>query len=45
MDNIIKIKDLSFSYQDKQIFKNLNLNIKKNTFNSIIGPNGCGKST
>ena len=45
MDNIIKIKDLSFSYQDKQIFKNLNLNIKKNSFNSIIGPNGCGKST
>ena len=28
MDNIIQIKDLNFTYQDKVIFKNLNLNIK-----------------
>lgn len=45
MDNIIQIKDLNFTYQDKVIFKNLNLNIKKNSFVSIIGPNGSGKST
>lgn len=45
MDNIIQIKDLNFTYQDQVIFKNLNLNIKKNSFVSIIGPNGSGKST
>ena len=45
MDNIIQIKDLNFTYQDKVIFKNLNLNIKKNSFVSIIGSNGSGKST
>ena len=37
MDNIIQIKDLNFTYQDKVIFKNLNLNIKKNSFVSING--------
>lgn len=45
MDNIIQIKDLNFTYQERTIFKNLNLTIKKNTITSIIGPNGSGKST
>lgn len=41
---IISIKNLSFSYE-KQILKNIDLNIKKGDFISIIGPNGAGKST
>lgn len=45
MKEIIKIKDLSFSYQEQIIFNNFNLNIKENDFVSIIGPNGSGKST
>lgn len=45
MENIIKINDLHFKYKDKIIFENLNLNIKRNTFTTIIGPNNCGKST
>jgi len=45
MDNIIKINDLNFKYKDKIIFEDLNLNIKRNTFTTIIGSNNCGKST
>ena len=44
MENIIKIKDLSFVHNEKLILSNINLNINKNTFNSLIGPNGSGKT-
>lgn len=40
-----KIKDLNFSIGKKNILKNINLEIKPNTFLSVVGPNGCGKST
>ena len=45
MNCIIKIEKLNFKYKDKQIFNNLDLNIEKGSFISIIGPNGSGKST
>lgn len=45
MNNIIKMKNVNFKYGEKEIFKNLNLNIKEGSFISIIGPNGSGKST
>lgn len=45
MSNIIKIEKLNFKYKDKQVFNNLDLNIEKGSFVSIIGPNGGGKST
>ncbi|MDO4595181.1 MAG: ABC transporter ATP-binding protein [Tissierellia bacterium] len=41
----ITLKDLSFSYGDVNIFKNLNLNIKKNNTYALIGKSGSGKST
>lgn len=40
-----KIKDINYSIQKKQILENINLEIKANNFLSIVGPNGCGKST
>lgn len=43
--NIIEINNLNYSYNDKVIFEDLCLNIKKNSFTTILGPNGCGKST
>ena len=43
--NIIEIKNLSYSYKNKKIFDNLNLNIKKDSFTTIIGQNGSGKTT
>lgn len=45
MNNIIKTSNLNFSYKDSQILKDLNLEIRKNSFTSILGANGCGKTT
>ncbi|WP_321470305.1 ABC transporter ATP-binding protein [Halarcobacter sp.] len=39
------IKDLDFAIQKRKILDNINLEIKPNCFLSIVGPNGCGKST
>ena len=41
----IKFKNVSFSYGDKSILKNVNLSIRKNQFVVIIGPSGSGKTT
>lgn len=41
----IKINQLSFQYQNKLIFKNLDFIIKQGDFILLTGPSGCGKST
>ncbi len=41
----IKINGLNFAYDDKQILSNINMSIPKNSFVSIVGKSGCGKST
>lgn len=49
MENLIEIKNLEFRYPGAErqtpVLKNINLNIQKGEFVSVIGPNGCGKST
>ena len=40
-----KIENLNFEIQKKEILKNISLSIKNNNFLSIVGPNGCGKSS
>jgi len=42
---LIEIKNLNFSYNNKQVLYNINLEIPAGKFISIIGPNGSGKST
>lgn len=42
---MFKIQNLSFSIQKRKILNNISLDIKPNSFLSIVGPNGCGKST
>ena len=46
-NNIIKIEDLYFRYDNSEefIFENVNLQIKNKTHNLVLGPNGSGKST
>ncbi len=39
------VKNMSFAYDGKEIFNNLNLEINAGDFCSIIGPSGCGKTT
>ncbi|MCC5422262.1 ABC transporter ATP-binding protein [Clostridium botulinum] len=43
--NSITTKNLAIAYEDKLIVDGLNMNIPKGKITTIIGPNGCGKST
>ena len=43
--SIIKVRDLTFKYNDKIIFDNLNLDISEGSFTAIIGKNASGKTT
>src|SRR5574344_250401 len=45
MMEIIKFKDLSFSYENDLVLNNINLTINKNDFVILLGNNGSGKST
>ncbi len=40
-----EVRNLSFAYGNKPIIRNLNLKIPKGKITTLIGPNGCGKST
>jgi phospholipid/cholesterol/gamma-HCH transport system ATP-binding protein len=44
-DNLIEIHDLDFSRGQRQIFKGLNINIKRGQVTAIMGPSGTGKTT
>ncbi len=41
----ISARNLCFSYGDTDVLKNINLDFEKGKFYSILGPNGCGKTT
>lgn len=43
--SILKIKNLNFSYKNKQILNDINLNLEENEYLAIIGSSGIGKST
>jgi zinc transport system ATP-binding protein len=43
--NIIEVEDLSFSYDNHQVLKDINLPIHKGDYLGVIGPNGSGKTT
>lgn len=42
---VLTVKDLSKSYADKQIIKNLSFAVQRGEKIAVIGPNGSGKST
>jgi len=42
---VIKVKNLTISYQKKPAIKGINLGIEKGNIIGIVGPNGAGKST
>ena len=41
----IEIKNLKKKFDEKEVIKNLNLEINKGDFVSLLGPSGCGKTT
>ena len=45
MDTILELQNISKSFDGKTIIKELNLEIYKNEFITLLGPSGCGKST
>ena len=44
-DNLIEIHNLNFSRGQRQIFKGLNIQIKRGQVTAIMGPSGTGKTT
>ena len=44
-ENIIELRNISKTYEDNAVLKNLNLDIKKDEFLTLLGPSGCGKTT
>ena len=42
---LIQVKNLCKAYGEKQILKNVSLDVHKGDVIAIIGPSGCGKST
>lgn len=44
-ENIIEIKNVHKSYDEKPVVKNLSLTIKRGEFVTLLGPSGCGKTT
>ena len=42
---MLKIHDLCFSYKERPVLQQIDLNIRKGERIGILGPNGCGKTT
>jgi len=45
MNNLVEIKDLSFSYGKRIIYENVSLEIPKGKITAFMGPSGTGKTT
>lgn len=45
LSSIVKLKNVSFSYNRKKFIENLFLEISRNSYTCIVGPNGGGKTT
>lgn len=44
-DNAIELKDVRFSYHEKEVLHGVSLRIAPGTVNALVGPSGSGKST
>ncbi len=44
-NDVLDVRDLSFGYTDRALFRNVNFAVKRGERVLVIGPNGCGKST
>lgn len=44
-ENIIEVKDVSFSYGAREVLKDINLSIHRGDYVGLVGGNGAGKTT
>jgi iron complex transport system ATP-binding protein len=42
---LIEAKNISFGYDQHDVFQNINFRVKKGEIFFLLGPNGCGKTT
>jgi len=41
----IKLENVNFGYDEKEVIHNISLDIKESSFTALVGPSGAGKST
>ena len=44
-NSIIRLENITVSFDGEQVLKNLNLSIRDGEFVTLLGPSGCGKTT
>lgn len=44
-DNAIELRDVRFSYREKEVLHGVSLRVEPGTVNALVGPSGSGKST
>ncbi len=44
-DNLVEIRNLTFSHDDNLIFNGVNIDVKRGQITAIMGPSGSGKTT
>ncbi len=44
-DNVVKLENVRMCYEDKEVYRDVNLNLYRGDHVVIYGPNGAGKST
>ena len=44
-ENIVSIRNLTFSREERKIFDDISLEIPRNKITAIMGPSGTGKTT
>jgi phosphate transport system ATP-binding protein len=45
IDIVLRAENLTASYDDHTVVKNVNLSIVRNSITAVMGPSGCGKTT
>ncbi|MCQ2572467.1 MAG: ABC transporter ATP-binding protein [Treponema sp.] len=44
-EEILRLDEISFSYEKNEIINNFSLSVERGTFTTLLGPSGCGKTT
>jgi len=44
-DPLVQVREASFRYGDRDILRSLSIDVRRGEILSILGPNGCGKTT